>query len=164
MPEEQKTIHTLTATEETAIPATTESLCGFRWRAPVYLLLQTGGRRSELTGLMWEEIVLDGAKPFVRFVCTRPPRDRVVPINTSVVNVLCRLKAQTLQEPGPFHGRYRAFDRNWCRIIKKTGLKNVTAHACRKTFGTRLVRAGMPLPSGCSTGRPEYSGHRRRAN
>ncbi|UCC29214.1 MAG: tyrosine-type recombinase/integrase [Phycisphaerales bacterium] len=63
---------------------------------------RVGGRRPELLNLSWASIDLDDAT--VRFKRRKGRRDRIVPVNPDVVDVLRKVRAQTMQEPGPFTG------------------------------------------------------------
>lgn len=54
---------------------------------------------------------------------------------------------QTLREAGPFVGYYGGWHVHWDRIRTTAGLPGVNGHSLRKTFITRLVQAGTPLPT-----------------
>lgn len=137
----------ITEAEETLLLDTAESLYGFRWWALVFTSLRTGGRRSEMLMLPWGRIRLEGDEPQVHFADTKSHRDRIVPINPDVVDVLLRLKAQTLQAGGPFIGMADNLSRQWGRIRRQAGLDDVALHDCRRTYVTRLILAGVPLPT-----------------
>lgn len=137
----------ITEDEETALLEKAKSLYGFQWWAFVYSKLRTGGRRSEMLALPWGRIRLEGDEPQVHFADTKSHRDRIVPINPDVVDVLLRLKAQTLQAGGPFIGMAGNLSRQWCRIRRQAGLDDITLHDCRRTYVTRLILAGVSLPT-----------------
>ncbi|MCH7814060.1 MAG: site-specific integrase [Planctomycetes bacterium] len=143
--EDDKAIRIVLADEETALLDAAETLYGARWRAFVYVALNTGGRRGELLGLTWGRVDLDEAR--VHFAKTKGKKDRFVPIAPEVVVVLRRLQAQTLQAGGPFVGMGNNINRAWSRIRKTAGVSDVTIHDLRRTYVTRLVRAGVPLPT-----------------
>ena len=96
-------------------------------------------------GLTWGRVDLDEAR--VHFAKTKGKKDRFVPIAPEVVVVLRRLQAQTLQAGGPFVGMGNNINRAWSRIRKTAGVSDVTIHDLRRTYVTRLVRAGVPLPT-----------------
>ena len=110
-------------------------------------MLYTGGRWGEVCGLTWERIHLDGDEPHVCFVETKTHRDRIVPLTPDTVDVLRRVKMQTLRETGPFVWCYGGWHVHWDRIRTAASLPAVKGHSLRKTSITRLVHAGIPLPT-----------------
>ena len=85
--------------------------------------------------------------PHVHFTKTKSHRDRIVPVNPDVVDILLRLKAQTLEQGGPFIGMGNNLGRMWARIVQEAKVLDVTIHDLRRTFVTRLVREGVPMPT-----------------
>ena len=146
-PEEQKPPRIATEAEEAKLLEAAEALFGFPMRALAHVALNTGGRRGELLGLPWERIRLEGSKPQVHFTKTKGHRDRLVPINADVVEILCRMRMQTAFLAGPFADLKPSFHRHWTRIVEKAGVDHLTFHALRSTFITRLILAGVPLPT-----------------
>lgn len=144
---EQKPPRVLTRDEETAILDEAESLRGYRMRAFIYTALNTGGRRAEVLGLTWGRVQLAGDEPHVHFSRTKSHRDRIVPINPNLVAVLRRVQAQTMQAGGPFIGMDDNLGRGWGQIREAVNLVDVTIHDFRRTYITRLIRAGVPLPT-----------------
>lgn len=145
--EEQNFVRVASDEEETALLDKAETMFGLQMRTFIYTALRTGGRREELLRLTWERIVLDGDEPRLDFVNTKSHRSRTVPLNEDVVDVLRRLKVQTQQAGGPFVGMGETLSRRWGRLRKKAGAKDITIHDLRRTFVTRLIRAGVPLPT-----------------
>ncbi len=137
----------LTDDEETAVLDAAEELFGYRWRAFVVVALGTGGRRSELLGLTWDRIRLDGNEPQVHFTDTKSHRDRIVPINPDVVDALRRVRVQTMQAVGPFVGMDKPMQRRWDKLIDTAGVARFTPHDLRRTYVTRLIRANVSLPT-----------------
>lgn len=68
-------------------------------------------------------------------------------VRPHTVDVLRRVKMQTLREAGPFVGCSGGWHVHWDRIRAAAGLPGVKGHSLRKTFITRLVHAGVPLPT-----------------
>ena len=122
-----------------------ETLYGFRWWALLLVALRTGGRRGDLLGLTWDRTDFDGQK--IHFANTKGKRDRLIPVKSAVLDVLRRLQAQTLLVGGPFVGMDKAMQRRWDKIVRVAGVKAITLHDSRRTFITRLIRAGIPLPT-----------------
>ncbi len=144
-PVEKRDPRTLTEEEEVRLLDAAERLYGFRWWALLTMMLATGARRSELTDLSWDRVRLDGDDPQVEFVCTKTHVDRSVPLDVEAASVLRRLRAQTMQQPGPFTGMYGTFLQRWGKTIEAAGIKNATGHCLRKTVITRMLRQGTPL-------------------
>ena len=136
-----------TPEEEAALLQTAECCYGLPMRTFIYTALNTGGRRGELFKLTWDKIRLDGAKPQVHFAKTKSRRDRLVPINADVVEVLGKLRMQTAFLAGPFVNLQRGIFRTWQRIVRESGVKHITIHDLRSTYVTRLILAGVPLPT-----------------
>ena len=147
LPEYEKTPRIVTGNEETVILDACESLYGVILRTFVYVALNTGGRREELLRLSWERVEYDGDTPMVIFDRTKSRRDRKVPITPETADVFRRLQIQTLQEGGPFVGLRNNLGRKWGRVRVKAGLPDVRIHDLRATYVTRLIRAGVPLPT-----------------
>ncbi|MCP4248120.1 MAG: site-specific integrase [bacterium] len=144
--EDDTALRILGDADEVALLNAAEEWYGDQWRAFVFVALRTGGRRSELLRLTWDRVHLDGDEPRVHFANTKGKRDRFVPITPDTVAVLQRLKARTLPDGGPFVALGEHIDKQWRFIVGKAGIKAATLHDLRRTYVTRLVRAGVPLP------------------
>lgn len=141
---ERKPPRVLVVGQETALLDAAETLYGFRWRCLVYVALWTGGRRGELLSLPWDRVGFDSMR--IHFANTKSHKDRYVPIDDKMIGVLRKLQAQTLVYGGPFIGMADNLSREWGRIRKRAGV-NVSLHDLRRTCCTRLIRAGVPLPT-----------------
>jgi len=135
----------VTPDEETALLDAAEKEAGLRMRAFVYVALNTGARRGELLGLTWDRVDFEGER--VHFTHTKGKRDRYVPIGKPVVDLLRRLQMQTLKHGGPFVGMMDAIAHKWSAIVERAKVAAVTPHDLRRTYVTRLIRAGVPLPT-----------------
>lgn len=149
--EDDTDVRIVSPAEETALMAAAEKLYGSRMKALIQVALGTGGRRGELMALEWSRVKLDAAE--VLFTATKGKRDRPVPILPETVEVLRRLMVQTQIEGGPFIGMGFQFDKRWEAIAKEAKLVDandcpvVTLHDLRRTYITRLILAGVPLPT-----------------
>jgi integrase len=142
---DKKAPRIVTPGEEAKLLDAAEAAYGLQMRAFVYVALNTGGRRGELTGLTWDRVDFDGER--VHFAHTKGKRDRFVPFNPDVASILRRVQAMTLKDGGPFVGLGSALDTRWKRVRSKAGVADVTIHDLRRTYITRLIRAGVPLPT-----------------
>lgn len=141
---EKKPPRVLKDGQEEALLDAADTLYGFRWRSFLYTALQTGGRRAELLSLPWGRVGFDNMR--IHFAKTKSHKDRYVPIEEKMIAILRKLQAQTLVEGGPFLGMERGLDKRWNRIRKRAGV-DVTLHDLRRTYCTRSIRAGVPLPT-----------------
>jgi integrase len=106
----------------------------------VLLLLHTGGRRSEVLNLTWENDI-DFAQGYVIFNQTKNGRRRSVPMTQTVYLALAAL-------PGPHEGkvfRTRSIRTAFERAVERAKLEDFHLHDCRHTFASRLVMAGVGL-------------------
>jgi integrase len=106
----------------------------------VLLLLHTGGRRSEVLNLTWENGV-DFAQGYVTFHQTKNGRRRSVPMTQTAYAALSAL-------PGPHEGRVfrtRSVRTAFERAVERAKLENFHLHDCRHTFASRLVMRGVSL-------------------
>ncbi|MCH8852057.1 MAG: site-specific integrase [Planctomycetes bacterium] len=146
LPEDLKPPRIATDDEETKLLNAAESLFGLSVRAMVFVALNSGGRRGELFALPWTRIKLDGPKPQIHFAETKGHRDRYVPINSDVVDVLRKVQLKTAFNEGPFVDLETSFDYKWNRIVAEAGVDHITFHDLRSTYLTRLILAGVSLP------------------
>ena len=133
------------AADERALLDTALKLYGVRVQAFIVAALGTGGRKSELLGLSWDRVDLDGAS--VTFTETKGKRDRVVPVTADTVVTLRKVLAMTQQDGGPFCTLAGTIRAAWLAIVKAAGVEPITLHDLRRTYCTRLIQAGVPLPT-----------------
>ncbi|WP_216329529.1 tyrosine-type recombinase/integrase [Deinococcus aestuarii] len=116
--------------------------------APVEMrvLLRLGGiaglRASEITGLKWGDLDLEGGALTVRN--GKGGKTRRVLLSSSLIADLRELGPQ--KEEVAVIGRTPEAARGRLRTLcKQQGIPYLSLHALRHTTGTRLVRAGFPL-------------------
>jgi integrase len=122
--------------------------------SPAYLrpiltvALNTGMRRGEILKLEWANVDLQRRQILVTE--TKSGKDRIIPINSDLLQVLENLKRQKGSRgyvfPNPKTGKplqdiKHAFE----KACTKAGVKGFRFHDCRHTFGTRLVHQGVDL-------------------
>ena len=146
LPVEEPIPRIITADEEQRLLKAAEEAYGSQMKTFVVVALATGGRRGELLSLTWDRIILDGTEPHVVFTMTKSHRDRLVPLHATAVSVLRRLQAATLRDGGPFRGiTPDQILKRWRHICDIAEVDGATIHDMRRTFVTRLSRAGVPL-------------------
>jgi len=143
--EEEVAPRVVSHSEESRLLAAARRLSGFRCWCFIYAAVNTGARRGELLSLTWDRVDLDAGE--VLFTQTKGRRDRAVPIPPGLVRVLRRLRVQTQREGGPFVGMEPRLWTEWPRITRTAGCPDVTVHDLRRTYCTRLIQAGVPLPT-----------------
>ena len=119
--------------------------------------LRTGMRQGELRGLQWSSIDWQNRSLAVRHSrcdytkSLGPPKnnkERYIPLDTDVYEMLYKRKKSTgsvfLDTDGqPFDNKRLA--RRMATVCKEAGLRNITWHILRHTFGSHLAMRGAPL-------------------
>lgn len=142
----KRTLRILSHDEELKILASAEKLYGFGMRMLLVFALETWGRMSEITGLLWEDVRFEDKS--VLFRDTKSHEDRFVPIaeSSSLLADLRRLQASTLQDGGPFvaYANPSTTTDKRLAIVKDAEIPYVTYHDLRRTGITRALLAGVP--------------------
>jgi integrase len=115
--------------------------------AAIKLLLLTGARRSEITGLQWQHLDFEHQ-------CLRLPDSKtgakVVYLNAPALEILANLPRMSTNAhvfPGKQEGRpLVGIDKVWCRIRAAAGLQDVRLHDLRHSFASMGVAGGLSLP------------------
>ena len=129
----------------------------------VILILCTGLRRGEMLGLMWKDIDIENKSLTVNRsiadkkgggIEIRPPKwnsYRTIPLEDDVLNVLNVLKKSGLyvfpieNRPQLPNSWSQKLDRHMENFEKESGIKPLTAHELRHTYGTMLRRRGVDI-------------------
>jgi len=103
--------------------------------------LHTGMRKGEIFNLKWQNV--DFGKRQIKVDETKSKKVRFIPINSVLFDVLVKLKAITGKEQRvfPFKSVRTAFE----KACKRAGIEDLTFHDLRRTFGTRLLEAGVDI-------------------
>ena len=122
-----------------------DACCGYL-RSIVICALNTGMRKGEILGLTWQDIDFENRKITVRN--TKNNETRVIPINQTLYQELCKLSEQS-------NGEYVFANRNGCPFgdikkgfsaaLKRAGITDFHFHDLRHTFGSHLVMQGVDL-------------------
>ena len=119
-------------------------------QALIWLYLLTGARKSELLGLRWEDVHLDSAEPFFYLGNTKSGRDMHVQLSEPAVRLFNQIERHA-HSPFCFPSPVRTmrslqdFRRYWRRIRERACMEDVRLHDLRRTCGTKLAEAGVPL-------------------
>lgn len=145
-----------------------------KYQALIFLAIDTGARRGELTGLDWDDI--DFKNGYVRIdettqyingkIIVKAPKNnssiRVVPITSKTVNVLKEYKREQLEREILLGDKWekttKVFTSNFggmmfpntpsdifTKICKKYKLDKLNFHGLRHTSVSLLINAGIPL-------------------
>jgi integrase len=115
----------------------------------VLLALNTGLRRGELFGLLWDDVNLTAKLLIVRGDGTKSGQTRVVNLNSEAVEILRAWKpAPVTRDALVFPGRDGERDdlkTAWQRLLKAADITRFRFHDLRHTFASKLVMAGVDL-------------------
>lgn len=121
------------------------------YRAIYLMAVCTGLRRSELAGLLWDDVKLGASTPVVnvRKSIAKDGKDASLPLHPDCAAALRELR-NGAGEDEPVFKRVPRIER-FRRDLRKAGIDYVDAqgrvadfHALRKTFDTNLQRNGVP--------------------
>lgn len=132
------------------------------WR----LLLETGARRGEITGLNWGDINLRTGVVTIRKIAspetggiqtdnrTKGRAKREIPLSPGLLEALTDLKVQRratafdpviLDARGRRRASFTAIRYWWKRDCAEAGIEGYTPHSLRHTFATTALAAGVPV-------------------
>lgn len=103
--------------------------------------LETAMRQSEMLGLRWDHIDLEGRTALLPR--TKNGRARTVPLSLEAVRIL---KASSNDVSGPFPASKEAIKQAWKRITAKVGSPDLHFHDLRHEAVSRLFELGLEMP------------------
>jgi integrase len=125
--------------------------CGTQLKPLVITALNTGFRSSELLSLTWADVDFLSGSVTVRAAYAKNGESRSVPMNKVLTEILRTIKIGDSMLESVFrstHGTpYRSFRSAFERSVRKANIEDVTFHSLRHTFASRLVMAGVDLPT-----------------
>lgn len=113
-------------------------------RSIVIIALNTGLRRGEIFSLKWSDVDFQRGRLIVRK--TKASKERFVPINTTVRNLLQslpRLLSDYVFPSPKTIGRLTDIKKGFRKAVDLAGIENLHFHDLRHTFATRLADAGI---------------------
>jgi site-specific recombinase XerD len=122
-------------------------------RVTVEMLLRTGLRVSEFTGLRADAMVLIGAGPWLHVPVGKLREDRYLPLHPQLVTLIDSYRAAHVSPDNPLllpRENGRPLDRHTVtRMINKAGaaagLPHIHPHQLRHTLATQAINRGMSL-------------------
>jgi integrase len=137
----------LTEDEESRLLA----CCGPQLQPLVITALHTGFRASELRSLTWNDVDFRRRLITVRAGYAKNGEARSVPMNQLLTDILKSVKLANDKGDQVFCSRegtpYRSFRSAFERAVRKAEIKDFAFHDLRHTFASRLVMAGVDLPT-----------------
>jgi len=125
--------------------------CASQLKPLVITALHTGFRASELLSLTWGDIDFRRRVITVRAGYAKNGESRNIPMNDVLTTTLQAVKMKASTEGPVFRtpqgGPYRNFRTAFERAVQQAGLEDFTFHDLRHTFASRLVMAGVDLPT-----------------
>ncbi len=110
-------------------------------RPLVFVALHTGMRKGELLTLKWCNV--DFEKRIIKVEETKSKKMRFIPVNSVLFDELSSLKLKRGTEQRVFPFKY--VQKAWENARRRAGLDDLTLHDLRRTFGTRLLEAGVDI-------------------
>ena len=125
--------------------------CAPHLKPLVITALHTGFRASELLSLTWGDIDLRRRVITVPAAYSKNGKSRSIPMNAVLTTTLKAVKMKAATEGPVFRTPQGEPYRNFCtafeHAVQQAGLEDFTFHDLRYTFASRLVTAGVDLPT-----------------
>jgi integrase len=125
--------------------------CDVQLKPIVVTALHTGFRKSELLSLTWEDVDFASRSITVQAAYAKNGESRSVPMNDVLTTTLEEVRITFMVTGSVFRNRngtpYRSFRSAFERAMRKAALHDFTFHDLRHTFASRLVMAGVDLPT-----------------
>jgi integrase len=132
------------AEEESLLEACSEPL-----RTLVLVGIHAGVRlASEALTLRWENVDLNKKTLTVAATYAKNKESRTIPLNSNLQVALEKLRGTSQGQhvfTGPDGKPLKSVTIDFCKACGEAGLRDVTPHTLRHTFGSRLVMAGVDL-------------------
>jgi len=117
----------------------------------VVTALHTGFRMSELLSLTWHDVDFHRCLIAVRAAYAKNGESRSIPMNSILIEMLRAMKGDTVGEAAVFCTSkgtpHRDFRTTFRQIVRKAGIEDFRFHDLRHRFASRLVMAGVDLPT-----------------
>jgi integrase len=126
--------------------------CNPYLRPLVITALHTGFRKSELLALRWEHVDFRHHLITVEAAYAKNGETRGIPMTATLTGALHALKGCEAEPSAPVFlthrgTPYRHIAKVFGSACRRAGLTDVTLHDLRHTFASRLVMAGVDLPT-----------------
>jgi len=113
----------------------------------VLLSLSTGARKSDVTGMRWQDVQLDDNRWQVPSPKNNVPYTIALP--REAVKILKNRQRNRVNDwVFPSHGKsghLMGLKRRWAELLKRAGIENLRQHDLRRTFGSWQATGGASL-------------------
>jgi len=108
----------------------------------------SGVRIDEARHILWSDVDFVKGQLHVRFTITKNGKDRWVPLNSSLKQLLEKMRTERAKESSD-KTVMRVFEcqKSIDRAVKLIGVKRITHHDLRHLFATRCIEAGVDIPT-----------------
>jgi integrase len=108
----------------------------------------SGLRIDEARHVLWSDVDFKKGMLHVCFTITKNGKDRWVPLNSSLRQLLEKMRAERPNEPLEKNAM-QVFEcqKSIDRAAKLSGVKRITHHDLRHLFATRCIEAGVDIPT-----------------
>ena len=117
----------------------------------VVTALHTGFRMSELLSLTWHDVDFPRCVIAVRAAYAKSGESRSIPMNSVLLETLRAMQGDSTKDGAVFctskGSPYRDFRTTFRRVVRRAGIEDFTFHDLRHCFASRLVMAGVDLPT-----------------
>ena len=113
----------------------------------ILIALHTGMRKGEILKLKWSHIDFHNHLIVLKPENTKAKRGRKIDINRTVLEILKRRRRLNGSEYViTYHGKpIHSIKSGWFKYVELAEIQDLTFHDLRRTFGTRLLEAGVNL-------------------
>ena len=112
-------------------------------------LISTGCRLNELLSAKWTDVQMEKGIILIRATNSKNKKARVVPINSTMLQVLTELDTQGKYEYLFINKKtgkqFVNVAKSWQTLRKAAGLDHLTLHQLRHNFASFLVNSGRPI-------------------
>ena len=116
-------------------------------RAMAKFSLETGLRRSNVTGLTWSQVDLVRRTAWIHPDQAKARKAIAVPLSTAAVVLIREQIGKHKEYVFTFHGKpvVQVSTKTWYKALKRAGIENFRWHDLRHTWASWHVQAGTPL-------------------
>jgi len=120
-------------------------------KSMILIALYTGMRANEIRSLEWDWINFNENEINLPARVVKNKKDRTVPMNPDIRTLLLKQKMKSNQSkyvfPSPVKKDCHIVDykRGFTKACKLAGISNLRFHDLRRTCGSRLGKAGVPI-------------------